>query len=724
MFKKSSQFIEEHIEKIVLGVVGLVCIWLLITRVLISPNAVSYDNQKFSPGGIDPYVRKLAEQLQHKLNEPPEPKPPYPPRLDGPLDPNDPVRDGIPGDLQHGFAGLVDLAIPGIDTRWSVLLPPNISPEVAEGRQYPAPLVAGVIGEVKDVAAGHLRAAAYMPTLPVTPDLPYENAAPEPNDIDLVTVEGKFDVAQLYKRFQQSFAGVDIPVEWRDPCLAVPVFAAVQLQRQELLDDGSWGEWHDVRRTKIDYRRRMFEIIEDVGNLPPGGVKVRLLQFNDAEVRMDLLQPQAYQIASANREWFPPSLHAKFVELQSKEKLEARREEIEAAKQEKEREREQRLEERRGGTLGTRSGPGGVGGGSPYYEGLGSTGGLYGERGTRPRRGRYDLRTGRGDSGDMGLYDDTGLYGDRRRPPTRGRGRDERDIETEYMMGPDGRQVSQKPSINDVYYEFEGILLTPRTELAKMREPLLFWAHDDTVEPGESYRYRIRLGVFNPIGGTNQFSKQDASLRNAAILWSNFSEVTQPVTIPKMLYFFAKEIQEAAKKVTVQVSKYVLGYWYSKDFPVNRGEAIGNVVESEPEEPKDPRTGRFSFVQPEEKVAEPEAIDYSTGAVLVDAVAVNDWSGAGRLLPRHYFDMLYTFDGAYIEHMPIKLSYWSEQLLAMYNEIRKSEREPKEPLRGWDSRIGGRRRGVAPGLEEFEEEYYDEEYQMMMEEMMGGMRRY
>ncbi|MFQ6035144.1 MAG: hypothetical protein ACE5NM_04755 [Sedimentisphaerales bacterium] len=748
MGTKIGNLFEEHIEKIVLAVVGLVCIWLFITRVLISPNAVSYDNQKFSPSEIDKYIlQQHAKELEYTLKQPPELKSVYVSKLNGPLEPNDPVRQGIYGDLQAGFDGLLASAINGVDTRWSIPLPPAISTEISGGRHYALPLIDGVIGEVEDVAVEHIRAAAYVPTLLVTEEVPYENAAPAPDDIDLVTVEAKFDVKQLYERFKESFTGIDVPEQWRDPCLAVPVFAAVQLQRQELLDDGSWSDWQDVPRSKIDHRKRMFEIIEDIESLPPGGIKVRLLQFNDPEVRMDLLQPQAYQIASANEEWFPPSLHAKFLELQSKEKMEVKREEREAKKQEEERLLGQRLDGRRSRLSAGRLGTARAGG--AYYEGYGSAEGLYGTSRARPRRGRPGSRTGRT---DMGLYDDTGLYGDtglaggrgRRRPRTRGLGGLERDIETEYMMPIGGRGISRGPSTNDVYYEFEDISLTPRTDLAKWREPLVFWAHDDTVQPGKSYRYRIRLGVFNPVAGTNQVPKQHQSFTKKVILWSKFSDITEPVSIPGRLYFFAKDIQEAAKKVTVQVSKYMLGYWYSEDFPVRYGEVIGKVVESEPPQPKERfgrrglgwtsgrsrgglRTARTAYVAPQEQITEPESIDYSTGAVLVDAVAVNDWSGAGYLRPRLYFDMLYSFDGTNIEHMPIKPGNWSADLLAIYSQINKLQREPKEPLRAWDSRVGGRRRRLpTPGLEEYdmmEEEYYDEEYDLMMEEMMG-MRRY
>ncbi|MFB0523984.1 MAG: hypothetical protein ACETVZ_00460, partial [Phycisphaerae bacterium] len=315
------------------------------------------------------------------------------------------------------------------------------------------------------------------------------------------------------------------------------------------------------------------------------------------------------------------------------------------------------------------------------------------------------------------------------------RGRDERDIEMDYRMGIEGREIRRKPSSDDVYFDLEDISLTVRTDLAKWREPLVFWAHDDTVEPGKVYRYRIRLGVFNPIAGTNQFTQRDESLKDQVILWSSFSDITEPVGIPGRLYFFAKDIQEAAKKVTVQVSKYMLGYWYSEDFPVRQGEVIGKVVESEREEPKDrlgrrplsPSSGRsrYSYATPQEQTTEPESVDYSTGAVLVDAVGVNDWSGAGYLHARHYFDMLYSFDGTNIERMPVKPGNWSAELLAVYSQINKLQRESKEPLRGWDSRVGGPRRRRVPGAEEYEEMeegYYDEEYDLLMQEMMGGRR--
>jgi hypothetical protein len=710
--KKLSNLLEEHIEKVVLGVVGLVCIWLLMTRVVFSPNMVPYEKREFSPGEIDPYIRTQAQKVEFNLKQSATAGPAYEPQVDR-------------------FLAMMDCSIKDVNTNLFLPLPYNSSTAVAGRAPYRVP----EIGSVTDVAVGHIRAAAYVPVVPVTQQNVYDKGKSEPNDIDLVTVEGKFGVAALYDEFRKCFAAADVPIEWRDPCLASPVFAAVQLQRQELLQDGSWGDWQTVPRARIDSRKQMFEVMQDTENLPPGGIKVQLLQFDNPEVRMDLLQPMAYQIASANVEWFPPLLHRKFEDLQKKEKLEDKRKALEEKKQEEERQLGQRPEDRRGGIFATQPGaatrpgtttrsgtttrPGTITGPGATYPGSQSQEGL---RGTRERRTRtrVDRGTGQGAYDDTGLYGQTGVYDNKDRR-TRSRTPAQSDIDADYLLNP--RAVPTGPSTGDVYYDYQDILITRRTDLSKMREPLVFWGHDDTVEPKKIYRYRIRLGVFNPIAGANpsNTNKQGNSEKNQVVLWSNFSDVTQAVHIPARLYFFANEIQEAAKTVTVQVSKYVLGYWHSQEFRVKPGEVIGKVVETEapkPEERAKDRRVAFAMSAPmlmKDKPVVPETIDYGTGAVLVDAVAVNDWAGPGQLHPRLYHDMLYTYDGMDIEHMPVKARNWPEQILVAFYDIQRAQREPPQPFRDWDSRLSAaKKRTTMP--EEYEG-MQDEEYMMMLDEM-------
>jgi hypothetical protein len=99
------------------------------------------------------------------------------------------------------------------------------------------------------------------------------------------------------------------------------------------------------------------------------------------------------------------------------------------------------------------------------------------------------------------------------------------------------------------------------------------------------------------------------------------------------------------------------------------------------------------------KVTVSQTVDYTTGAVLVDIVPVNDWSGGNNLHNRRFFDVLYSFDGKDIERLPIKTRYWTEALQSKFNEIKRYEKEPKEPLRSWGGRPGERGRVPAPGVE-------------------------
>jgi len=610
MSKKDSNFFEEHIEKIVLAVVGLGCLWLFITRVLISPNYIEYDNEKVDPRTIDNHISKQVAALENKINRRPEPKPPYQPRV-------------------NDFIARLDSAISDINIGLALPQPIISSKEITDNRVYHIPL----IGEINEVLAEHIRTVAYVPNGEISEKNVYGSDNSEPNDIDFVTVEAKFDVSGLYKRFNTSFAGEDIQQDWRDPCLAKPVFASVQLQRQKLLSDGSWSDWQTVPRSKIDPRKRMFEVIENINDLPAGGVKVRLLQFDDAEVRMDLLQPKAYQIASAKEEWLPPSLHGKYVGYQKEIDVIKRREAAVEKKEEREGERSDRRSKQQ---AATKIRPITEGAGAEGMEGLGASSTPV--RKTLPAKSQPERKS------------------EKERPQKT-------------------KEVSK--TTNDVYQELGEISITDKTDLVRMDKPLLFWAYDDTVEPGK-YRYRIRLGVFNPIAGTNQFNEQDKSCKNKVILWSEFSDATETVDIPGKLYFFPREIQEATKAVTVQVSKYVLGYWYSKDFTVKQGELIGKV-------------GEYKITDEEEskKVTVPQTVDYTTGAVLVDIVPVIDWSGGNSLHVNHFFDLLYSFDGKDIERLPIKSRYWTEALQNKFNEIKKYEKEPKEPLRGWEGRAGG-----------------------------------
>jgi hypothetical protein len=290
------------------------------------------------------------------------------------------------------------------------------------------------------------------------------------------------------------------------------------------------------------------------------------------------------------------------------------------------------------------------------------------------------------------------------------------------------------------------------TDFAKIKEPLVIWAHDDTVEPEKTYRYRIRLGVFNPVAGTDQLAERDKSRKNEAVLWSGFSETTEPVEIMGRLYFFANNMmREADKTVTVQVSRLALGHWYSHDFPVKQGELVGYAREPEIEEPdrdrrsrsgalrgpsalagipgammgpgavgpgvSGSRSGIFGASQDQSNV--PESIDYATGAVMVDAVAVSDWLSGRTMRSRRYYEMLYSFDGTNILHMPVGSTNWPTELKAVFGTISRLEKEPQEPFKAFGTTGSRQRPGqMYDGMEG------DMMYEEMMYDDMGGQGLY
>ncbi|MHC4124949.1 MAG: hypothetical protein ACYSRR_00630 [Planctomycetota bacterium] len=612
MSKKRSNFFEEHVEKIVLGIIGIICVFLLISRVIISPNYVEYDGRKFAADDVDKYISEQAKQLDAIVSQNPRPKKPYEP-------------------WAGEFSSRMDSIIAEVDTGRYFAQPKYISSEKTDKRQYNLP----AIGSVFDVGAEFIRSVAYLPTDMISEENTYEQSNHKPGDLDLVTVEAKFDVAELCGQFYENFAGINVKPEWRAPELAVPVFAAVELQRQEHFSNGTWSRWQIVPRYRVADNQKLLEVVEEISDLPAGGIKVRLIQYKDVKIQKALLQPGAYRIASAKEDWLPPSLHKKFAKYLHDFEAQQKRLEKVAQREQREKEREQSRAQRR-------------------------------SRATRSSSGGGDDAGGEDDIGGGGGGSDTG------------RGARKKRSERESRKADVNKKKPTQKTVDDVYREFDEICITNKTDFSKLSEPLLLWAHDDTVEAGKRYRYRIRLGVFNTLAGTKKLTKQYRTLKDKVILWSDFFEATEPVEIPRKLYFFARDLQEETKTVTVQVSRYLLGCWYSKNFTVQPGEVIGSIVNYNPKEEKQGQ-------KLQEGILVPEQIDFATGATFVDVAAVDDRSAEASMRPRRYFEMLYSFDDMNIEHAPIKLRYWATELQAVFSEIKKCEKDPKEPLRSWDS---------------------------------------
>ena len=629
MSQKKGNFFEQHVDKIVLGVVGIICLWLSLVYVLPGAYSIEIGGNQLGPGEVDHYIKRQVVAIEQKLEEPPTSRD-YPSKY-------------------NGFAQKFVYSLGSLRDDIYFPLPGRVKETLELNRKYRLP----AIGQVQDVAAGLIRTVTYFPTEEVGLDNEYRNVKTKLADIDLVTVQGSFDTAGLYRNFQQSFAGRRVNSDWRDETYAKPVFASIQIERQQQLSNGIWSGWEIVPRTKIDHLKSMLVIAQKVEDLD-FDVNLKMVQFCDEDmaVQQNILQPAPYDFAS-KMNWYPPAFYSEYVQIKERQAKEAERKRLE----ERRRERESR------NTSAGRNQPAGRGGAG---------------------------RSGRAGSEFSELR----------------------------------KRKEKQRTFQDLEQDYKKIVLTEKTRLDTIPDALVVWAHDDTVEPGQSYCYRLRVGVFNPIAGHDWFYNDQQHLKEQVILWSDYSEVTKPVEIEPMMHFFPVDISRDKSSVKSEIAKFHFGKWRLQEFDIRPGEMIGGVVEDE--EIKSAQSvmavydGSVDYGSYRED-DKSTTIDYTTGAVLVDLVQSSDLAGM-NFRARTYFDVLYTADdGTTIEHLPARKRYWPEMLAKYYNKVKEAQLEEVIIVargQGGRKRLsplqeivpGGR---MMPGMEMMSEE-------MMMMMMRGG----
>jgi hypothetical protein len=235
----------------------------------------------------------------------------------------------------------------------------------------------------------------------------------------------------------------------------------------------------------------------------------------------------------------------------------------------------------------------------------------------------------------------------------------------------------------DVVLDFEKKRFQANADLNKLKEPALFWAHDDSISEPGVYQYRIRLGVFNPIAGKDWVVEEQNELKDQVILWSSYSPETEPVQIEPMHYFFPQKYLADQNKLEVKVSKFHLGQWRSEVFQIQPGEVIGAVVEPKILNPNldpsmrglgiDDRSYSGGLIDPLQRL--PREIDFSTGMIFVDLIASTQWIGNSS---QNLQEVLYSPDGTLLHQLPLESRNWPSDLQTKLTQIKMVEND--QPL--------------------------------------------
>lgn len=613
MSKKKGNLIEQHIDKIVLGVIALLSLYLIWAMVIANP----YGDQ--APGRIDTQNQRRAEDLER--------------RLKGTSEWTDPARQN----QLALYEDLIDCSIGSVNTDVKIALPWTPREMIDEEREYPVPEIVAV----SDVRVQSIRGAAYLPVEEVRPDLPYDTISTNLGDLDMVTVSARVNLQNLYQNFQRSFMGPRLKVTWKSAEYATPVVAQVELQRRHLLKDGTWSEWLTVSRPKTDpFRKQVDELPLQMDQLQySGGTSLLMAQFRDQAKQVQILQPRAYDFATWKVPyWIPPEYYKEYLDRLQRLEDEARRE----------------LRNPPGGMEATPDGRGG----NPR-----------GGRETQPPMRRNNPRDNRRGGGRPGeeMIPGGGI-----------------------MAGAegDGRQGTRTPMPEEVLRDARQDIMDGRTDLWSLTKALV-WAHDDTVAPGNTYQYRMRIGVFNPIAGKSWFPPEQEEYQNHVVLQGRFSEPTSEVVIPRMLQVFPMEmVAQQPGAMEVEIARYYMGKWQSHEFTVYPGQTIGAKVEQEAPSvtPADggvgampPMVGRDMGMQPMAMGAAgtgvPEMVDYSTGFVFLDTMPRVEWSGPPTIRQQQFYEMMYLESGSEIASLPIGNRNWPREMQSEYTSVKSAERE-------------------------------------------------
>ncbi|MCH8805098.1 MAG: hypothetical protein IH986_03310 [Planctomycetes bacterium] len=611
MKKGSLTAFEMHVEKIALfgaAAFALVMTWMYLIG---SPNTVSYNGQDVSPDELDEMILTSAQELESRVRT-------------ATID-NSAV-EGYSDQLRerHKAGILVDAT----SSEERPALPPALRLASAFGTAIEVPGLedAEASGSVKVVtplrpdrpAVRTGRSLVHVVQNPLgntdAADAKPEAEPAEPKEIAWVSIAAYFP--KKAQRDEMTAAGYA-------PYRAKVYFVGIDVERQEVLATGEYSEWNDVERGKAMPRIDTADpAVDDETGVIVNNQDIKQTFDLLRASQYALMQPPFYAI-EAGDDWDIPPIEGFDVE---EEEEEVDQREFERDRESERKRRAQRNTRRRtprvsqhgrGGERGRRGGIGVVGGGGGFDEGIS----VSSPRNNDARERREGAKRAREDFKEANRAYRSKEY-DRARNllntvinnehATRGTvGRAKKILASvEKRLGTGGDSMAGGPRFAGVSNlgEMGGpnqpgfLIIHPDEE----RSDPAIWFHDDSVESGKTYRYRMRARLWNRYVGR---LKAVANVENAkkTVLAGDWSLPSDPITVAPSTHFFVNGARLGAQGVaTIDVWKWRHGEWLKQRFDVEVGDVIGDVkrvkVEEYDEDGKQIRAD----------------VDFATGAIVLD----------------------------------------------------------------------------------------------------------
>jgi hypothetical protein len=533
--------LEQHVEKIVLAVVAAVFLLVVATQLLTQPNKVKIGSQPpVPPGRAFEAVRAKAEVVRQRMANPDVDLPPI-----------------ASADIAEQFLGRRAAPVAPASMLTQLGRRPQIDRVAAPASATGTDRIATITIPAPTALVGYSPRGAVSP-VEVQRHPAIKGFLPESQPFDKagVSVEARLNGRGLREALTQASDGAKpIPAGWWRDNVEI---LTVRLEREELTSSGEW-----TNLTTVPQIPGRLDIMEDVR-------KVRTSQ-ELAEVVADaraiseqLLQPSYLQFI-AGSPWVPPTQAVRLLPQVQNPRIDRLLKDREDVRRQK-KELEEQRDDLQGGPSGGSgpSAPGGRGAG----RGPGGGGGGGGGGGEPPR-----------------------TTDERRRLEQRIAAltvRENRINEELRRLGHIDAPAEAAPEAG------------ASAAAAPVRRPLLenaavtLWAHDITVQPGKMYRYRMSVGINNPVFGRGAgLVPEQQDLAANPILMSQPSVWSEPVYVLDDRYFFLTSAHEAdalggaraPARARADVYEFFYGYFRRGDTQLEPGDQVVAQVKLPPELP-------------------------------------------------------------------------------------------------------------------------------------------